>query len=72
MSAPIAHVMRLTVDVLPLDEENAHGPYRDHALAVFKGRKFALPVQWSDTFAQVWEQIERRYKKNYLDAQQAA
>jgi hypothetical protein len=72
MSAPDAQVMRLTVEVLPLEEENAHGPYRDHALAVFKGRKFALPVRWSDTFEQVWNQIEQRYKKNYLDPQQAA
>jgi hypothetical protein len=72
MSTPNASMVRLTVNVLPLDEENAHGPYRDHALAVFKGRKFALPVQWNDSFAQVWQQVEQRYKKNYLDAQQAA
>jgi hypothetical protein len=70
--APSGQVMRLTVEVLPLEEGNAHGPYRDHALAVFKGRKFALPVRWNDTLGQVWSQIEQRYKTNYLDPQQAA
>jgi hypothetical protein len=70
--APSVQMMRLTVEVLPLEEENAHGPYRDHALAVFKGRKFALPVRWDDTLGQVWSQIEQRYKTNYLDPQQAA
>lgn len=64
--------MRLTVEVLPLVAENAHGPYRDQALAIFKGRKFALPVLAEDTFEQVWAQIEQRYKTNYLDAHQAA
>ncbi|KAF2034551.1 hypothetical protein EK21DRAFT_56186 [Setomelanomma holmii] len=64
--------MRLTVEVLPLTEENAHGPYRDEAIAVFKGRKFALPVHSENTLEQVWTQIEQRYKTNYLDALQAA
>jgi hypothetical protein len=64
--------MRLTVEVLPLTEANAHGPYRSEAIAAFKGRKFALPVQLEDTFERVWSQIELRYKTNYLDALQAA
>jgi hypothetical protein len=64
--------MRLTVEVLPLAAENAHGPYRAHALAAFKSRKFALPVRLSDSFEHVWAQIEERYKRNYLDVQQAA
>jgi hypothetical protein len=64
--------MRLTVDVLPLAEENSYGPYRDVALAAFKGRRFALPVQLEDTFEQVWSQIEERYKRNYLTPAQAA
>jgi hypothetical protein len=71
MAAPTAR-MRLTVEVLPLTEENAHGPFSERAIAAFKGRKFALPVRLEDTFEQVWSQIEQRYKKNYLDAQQAA
>lgn len=64
--------MRLTVEVLPLADENAHGLYRERAMAVFKGRRFALPVNPEDTLAEVWTQLEQRYKKNYLDAQQAA
>lgn len=64
--------MRLTVEVLPLTADNAHGPYQAQAVAAFKGRKFALPVQLEDTFEQVWAQVEQRYKKNYLNAQQAA
>lgn len=64
--------MRLTVEVLPLTAENAHGPYRDEAIAAFKARKFALPVQWEDTLERVWAQIEQRYKTNYLNTQQAA
>jgi hypothetical protein len=64
--------MRLTVDVLPLAEENSYGPYRDVALETFKGRKFALPVNINDTFEQVWKQIEERYKRNYLTPAQAA
>jgi hypothetical protein len=61
--------MRLTVEVLPLTDENAHGPYSPYAL---KGRRFALPVGKEDTFEAVWAQIEHRYKTSYLDAQQAA
>lgn len=64
--------MRLTVEVLPLADENAHGPYREQAIAAFKGRKFALPVQSEDNLERVWTQIEQRYKTNYLSAQQAA
>ncbi|KAF1846030.1 uncharacterized protein K460DRAFT_338882 [Cucurbitaria berberidis CBS 394.84] len=71
MAVPVAR-MRLTVEVLPLEAANAHGPYRAQAIAAFKGRKFALPVQLEDTFERVWGQIEQRYKTNYLDAQQAA
>jgi hypothetical protein len=73
MPPPAAPVrMRLTVEVLPLTAENAHGQYRAHAIAAFKARKFAMPVQWEDTFEQVWDQIEQRYKTNYLNAQQRA
>lgn len=64
--------MRLTIEVLPLAPDDAHGPYRSHALASFKGRKFALPVSIDDTFETVWSQIEHRYKTSYLNAQQAA
>lgn len=64
--------MRLTVDVTPLTEENTHaGPFRDAAIAAFKARRFALPVQLDDTFEQVWRQIEERYKRNYLTPVQA-
>jgi UDP-galactopyranose mutase len=71
MAAPAAR-MRLTVDVLPLAEEDSHGPYRHVALAAFKGRKFALPVQLDNTIEQVWTQIEERYKRNYLTPAQAS
>lgn len=71
MAVPSAR-MRLTVEVLPLVGENAHGPYRDQALAALKSRKFALPVLSEDTFEKVWSQIEQRYKTNYLTPQQAA
>jgi hypothetical protein len=64
--------VRLTVEVLPLAAENAHGPLRACAIEAFKGRRFAMPVRWEDTFEDVWGQIEQRYKKNYLDAQQMA
>ncbi|KAH3954699.1 hypothetical protein HBI56_035200 [Parastagonospora nodorum] len=64
--------MRLTIEVLPLAPDDAHGPYRSHALASFKGRRFALPVSTDDTFETVWGQIEHRYKTSYLNAQQAA
>ncbi|KAJ4370372.1 hypothetical protein N0V83_004890 [Neocucurbitaria cava] len=64
--------LRLTVQVLPLEAEHAHGPHRAQAVALSKGRKFALPVQSEDTFEQVWTRIEQRYKANYLNAQQAA
>jgi hypothetical protein len=70
--APPSARMRLTVEVLPLAPEDAHGPHRSHALAVFKGRKFALPVGTADSFETVWSHIEQRYKTQYLDAQQAA
>ncbi|KAF2280744.1 uncharacterized protein EI97DRAFT_463199 [Westerdykella ornata] len=69
---PASAQMRLTVEVLPLAEENSYGPYRDVALAAFKGRKFALPVQIDDTIERVWSKIEERYKKNYLTPIQAA
>jgi hypothetical protein len=71
MPAPSVR-MRLTVEVLPLAEEDAHGPHRATALAALKLRKFALPVQPEDTFELVWSRIEQRYKRNYLDATQAA
>jgi hypothetical protein len=71
MAAPNAR-MRLTVEVLPLLAENAHGPHQAAAIAAFKGRKFALPVQSDHSFGQVWRQIEERYKRNYLDPMQAA
>jgi hypothetical protein len=64
--------MRLTVQVLPLAEEDAHGPHRATALAALKERKFALPVQLDDTFELVWSRIEQRYKTNYLNPTQAA
>ena len=64
--------MRLTVVVESLAEENAHGEYRELALEAFKERKFAMPVQLEDTFETVWNEIEQRYKTNYLDAHQAA
>jgi hypothetical protein len=64
--------MRLTVEILPLEAENSHGPYQAAALAAFKGRKFALPVQLEDTFEKVWSQIDERYKRNYLTPPQAA
>ncbi|KAI8935636.1 hypothetical protein NX059_007164 [Plenodomus lindquistii] len=70
---PVARpAMRLTVQVLPLAAEHAHGPLRAQAMADMKGRKFALPVQLQHTFRQVWDQIETRYKKNYLSPQQAS
>jgi hypothetical protein len=71
MEAPSKR-MRLTVVVEALAEENAHGDYRDVALAAFKERKFAMPVQLDVTFEAVWADIEQRYKTNYLDPQQAA
>lgn len=64
--------MRLTVEVLPLVAENAYGPHQAAALAAFKGRKFALPVELQHTFEKVWRQIEERYKRNYLSPMQAA
>lgn len=64
--------MRLTVVVEALAEENAHGDYRLEALAAFKERRFAMPVQLDDTFETVWSDIEQRYKTNYLSPQQAA
>ncbi|KAF1920266.1 hypothetical protein BDU57DRAFT_438942 [Ampelomyces quisqualis] len=72
MAVPGATTMRLTVQVLPLAEEDAHGPYRSRALEVFKGRKFAMPVPWGATLEHVWSLIEQRYVDNYLEAQQAA
>ncbi|KAJ4983723.1 hypothetical protein SVAN01_10758 [Stagonosporopsis vannaccii] len=71
MAAPGAR-MRLTVVVEALAEENAHGEHRDMALAAFKERKFAMPVQLDDSFETVWRDIEHRYKTNYLSPQQAA
>jgi hypothetical protein len=71
MEAP-SKKMRLTVVVEALAEENAHGDYRDAALAAFKERKFAMPVQLDMTFEAVWADIEQRYKTNYLSPQQAA
>jgi hypothetical protein len=64
--------MRLTVLVEALAEENAHGEFRDVALAAFKERRFAMPVQLDDTFETVWRDIEQRYKTNYLAPHQAA
>ncbi|KAJ4309612.1 hypothetical protein N0V94_008844 [Neodidymelliopsis sp. IMI 364377] len=71
MAAPGTR-MRLTVVVESLAEENAHGLYRDEALEAFKERKFAMPLQLDDTFETVWNEIEQRYKTNYLNARQAA
>lgn len=71
MAAPGAR-MRLAVLVEALAEENAIGQHREEALEVFKERKFAMPVQLEDTFETVWNDIEQRYKTNYLDARQAA
>lgn len=70
--APSSNTMRLTVHVLPLAEEDSHGPYRDEALAVFKGRKFALPVQLDDTIEEVWKKSLERYTRNYLSPAQAS
>ncbi|KAH7402172.1 hypothetical protein DE146DRAFT_631429 [Phaeosphaeria sp. MPI-PUGE-AT-0046c] len=72
MAKPGASAMRLTIQVLPLAKEDARGRNTSRALECFKGRKFALPVRWEDTFAQVWQKIEQRHLENYLDAQQAA
>lgn len=71
MAAPGTR-MRLSVEVLPLTEENARGPYRAQALEALKGRKFALPVQLEDTLERVWAQIEQRYKINYLTLEEAS
>ncbi|KAL5114761.1 hypothetical protein ACEQ8H_007323 [Pleosporales sp. CAS-2024a] len=71
MAPPRART-RLTVEVLPLAADNAHGAHRAHALAAFKGRRFALPVCSDDTFETVWAHIEHRYKTSYLSPQQAA
>ncbi|KAF3005828.1 hypothetical protein E8E13_008340 [Curvularia kusanoi] len=73
MAAPASSTrMRLTVVVEALAEENAHGEYRDMALAAFKERRFAMPVQLDHTFEMVWADIEQRYKTNYLAPHQAA
>ena len=64
--------MRLSVQVLPLAPENAHGPSRAQAMAHMAARKFALPVSLDDTFGELWPRIEERYKKNYLLPHQAS
>ncbi|KAG9197306.1 hypothetical protein G6514_001904 [Epicoccum nigrum] len=64
--------MRLTVLVEALAEENAHGEYREMALAALKERRFAMPAELNDTFETVWRDIEQRYKTNYLAPHQAA
>ncbi|KAF2015974.1 hypothetical protein BU24DRAFT_492153 [Aaosphaeria arxii CBS 175.79] len=73
MAASAASRMRLTIDVLPLTEENSHAPreYRELAVAALKGRRFALPVQSEQTLEEVWAQIEERYKRNYLQPHEA-
>ncbi|KAF1949352.1 hypothetical protein CC80DRAFT_598951 [Byssothecium circinans] len=65
--------MRLTVEVLSLVAENARGPHQAAALQAFtKSRKFALPVELEHTIEQVWQQIEDRYKRNYLSQLEAS
>lgn len=64
--------MRITVNVLALTAENALGPYQAEALAAFKERNFAIPVDPDDTFEAVWRKIEDRYVKNYLEPAQAS
>ena len=58
MAGPSTRI-RLTVLVEALAEENALGEYRDVALAAFKERRFAMPVQLDDTFEMVWREIEQ-------------
>ncbi|KAH8726212.1 hypothetical protein GQ44DRAFT_771408 [Phaeosphaeriaceae sp. PMI808] len=70
--APIGARMRLTIEVLPLVVANADEAFQTDALSMFKGRKFALPVQLEDTFKNVWTLIEQRYKENYFNSQEAA
>ncbi|KAF2652065.1 hypothetical protein K491DRAFT_760619 [Lophiostoma macrostomum CBS 122681] len=65
-------MIRLTIHVLPLAAENAHGDHRDVAPEAFPLRKFALPVQLQDTLEQVWSRIEERYTRNYLSLQTSA
>ncbi|KAL6709791.1 hypothetical protein ACN47E_001220 [Coniothyrium glycines] len=69
---PPAARMRLTVQVLDATRDNVRGWRQPLDIDAFKSRKFALPVHSEDTFAQVWEKIEQRYKTNYLDEKQAA
>jgi hypothetical protein len=71
-SPRIVERMRLSIEILPLADVDARGPYRDVALATVKGCKFALPVQLDDTMEQVWAQIEERYKRNYLTPAEAS
>ncbi|KAF2262522.1 hypothetical protein CC78DRAFT_618434 [Lojkania enalia] len=65
-------VMRLTVEVLPLEIEDPSRYVPAAHLEALKGRKFALPVQLEDTLERVWALAEERYKRNYLTPPQAA
>lgn len=69
---PVRKGMRLSVKVLALEAENAHGLYRDEAMAAFQEKNLALPVQLDETLEQVWARIEQRYKENYLSPAQRA
>jgi len=64
--------MRLIIEVLPLTADNAHGPDAAVALDVFKGQKFALSVALDQSLEQAWNEIEERFKRNYLTPAQAS
>ncbi|KAF2405118.1 hypothetical protein EJ06DRAFT_578360 [Trichodelitschia bisporula] len=63
--------MRLLVKVLPLPASTSSSlPNWRKSKAEDVGRvdAFVMPVDPQQTFAAVWEEVETRYKKNYLDS----
>ena len=65
--------LNLIIQVLPLEEENSHGQYREVALQTFKARRFKLTsVPLEDAIESVWTRIEERYKRDYLTSAQAS
>ncbi|ORY09312.1 hypothetical protein BCR34DRAFT_589417 [Clohesyomyces aquaticus] len=70
MSTPGKRV-RLRVQVRALRPEDSHGPRRAAIAAAFKPRNFGISVNSEDTFDQVWQDVEKRYKESYLNVDEA-
>ncbi|KAK4953465.1 hypothetical protein LTR28_006448, partial [Elasticomyces elasticus] len=62
--------MRLLVKILPLSQPPLNSLYGHIQVKQPAPVLLAIPVRPDQTFGDLWEKIETRYKKNYLPQSQ--